>query len=57
MSQLIDTPLASLVDLAEAQSADNPEKVAWKRAGCTYINNVWQSEDGRPCVITELISK
>ncbi len=41
MSQLTDTLLASLTDLAKAPSrADNLEKAAWKNVGCTCVNNV-----------------
>ncbi|CAI5689825.1 unnamed protein product [Oreochromis niloticus] len=45
----LSTP--NLADLPAVQSfASQPEKTLWRKHGCTLVESVWRSHDGRPCL-------
>ncbi|KAL3999246.1 mannosyl-glycoprotein endo-beta-N-acetylglucosaminidase [Sarotherodon galilaeus] len=51
--QLVLAPLSTpnLADLPAVQSfASQPEKTLWRKHGCTLVESVWRSPDGRPCL-------
>ena len=48
---IVNSPLTSTVDLFDLQARASPEeRVAWKKAGCSFSDKVWYGPNGRPCL-------